>query len=95
MLVEGRTASLIDMSKLGAQVVSATVLRPNQRVRTSLSDEQGTLRVTAVVAWAWFEISPARGPQYRAGIEFIDGDCAALDAYCARQIRREAVDLRS
>ena len=95
VLVDGRTASLIDMSKLGAQLVSATVLKPNQRVRTLLSDERGTLRLSAVVAWALFEISPSRGPQYRAGIEFIDADRAALDAYCARQLCRGAFNVPS
>ncbi|OFW31087.1 MAG: hypothetical protein A3H97_11680 [Acidobacteria bacterium RIFCSPLOWO2_02_FULL_65_29] len=93
VLVEGRTASLIDLSKLGAQVVSATVLKPSRRVRLTLSDERGTLRFSGVVAWAFLEISPTRGPQYRAGIEFIDARHAALDAYCARQMCREVFDV--
>lgn len=84
VLVDGNPAALIDLSIAGAQVVSATILRPNQRVRITLADDTGTLRVSAAVAWAAFELPPKSGPQYRAGLEFVDGDPMALDTYCMR-----------
>lgn len=84
ILIDGNRVSLVDLSLAGAQVVSATVLRPNQRVRVSLADHQGTLRVNGSVAWAAFEIPAKIGPQYRAGIEFLGADEEALDAYCKR-----------
>ena len=84
ILVDGNAASLVDLSTLGAQVVSVTILKPNQRVRMSLSDAHATLRFNASVAWASFEIPPKSGPRYRAGIEFLDADGAAMDAYCSR-----------
>jgi hypothetical protein len=84
VVVDGNSASLIDISIIGAQLVSPTVLKPNQRVRMSLADEKGTIRFNAAVAWASFEIPPQSGPRYRAGIEFIDGDPDALAAYCQR-----------
>jgi archaeosine-15-forming tRNA-guanine transglycosylase len=84
VLVDGNPASLVDLSILGAQVVSASVLKPNQRVRVSIQDEMATIRFNAAVAWASFEIPPKSGPRYRAGVEFIDADAVAVDAYCAR-----------
>jgi PilZ domain-containing protein len=83
-LVDGTQASLVDLSVIGAQVVSPIVLKPNQRVRMSLQDQAGAVRFNASVAWASFEIPPNSGPRYRAGLEFIDADAAAIDAYCSR-----------
>jgi PilZ domain-containing protein len=80
LLIDGNAATLIDLSAVGAQVLSPTTLRPNQRVRVTLADEQGTLRMNGVIAWASFEI-PHR---YRAGIDFSDADAAAIDAYARR-----------
>jgi hypothetical protein len=87
VLVDGNQAVLVDLSTLGAQLVSATVLKPSQRVRMALFDAKGTVRFNAAVAWASFEIPPDSVPRYRAGIEFIDADPAAVDAYCARHKR--------
>lgn len=83
-LVDGNTVTVVDVSACGAQVVSATILRPNQRVRLALTDDHGAVRVNAAVAWASFEIPPGSGPRYRAGLEFLDADAASIDAYCAR-----------
>ncbi len=82
--VDGNAAALVDLSIVGAQVVSAGVLKPNQRVRMALSDEAGILRFNASVAWARFEIPPGSGPRYRAGIDFVDADQTAVEAYCSR-----------
>jgi hypothetical protein len=77
MQVDGNPASIIDLSPLGAQVVSSTILKPNQRVRVSLPNGQRLARISAAVAWASFEI-PKGGPRYRAGIEFFDADQNAV-----------------
>jgi hypothetical protein len=37
-----------------------------------------------VVAWAAFEIDQQEGPHYRAGLDFLDANGIAVDAYCAR-----------
>jgi hypothetical protein len=84
VLVDGNEASLVDLSTIGAQVVSVSALKPNQRVRMSLLDGDGTVRFNASVAWASFEIAPRSGPRYRAGVEFLDADARAVEAYCAR-----------
>ena len=80
LLIDGNAAVLVDLSMGGAQVLSANVLRPNQRVRITLTDEHGAIRVNGTIAWATFEIPP----RYRAGIEFVGGDSAAIQAYALR-----------
>jgi len=84
VLVDGNTATLVDVSTVGAQVLTPTVLKPNQRIRMALPEDNGAIRFNAAVAWAKFEIPPQSGPRYRAGIEFIDANANALDAYCTK-----------
>lgn len=84
VLLDGNPATLTELSTCGAQVVSPTVLKPNQRVRMVLSDEGGVVRFNAAIAWAAFEMPPTIGPQYRAGVEFLDADAASVDAFCTR-----------
>jgi len=83
--LDGNPVSIIDMSVVGAQVVSATILRPNQRVRVSVPTDDFVMRFRGTVAWAKFELPrPSESPRYRAGVEFNDADSAAMDSYCAR-----------
>ncbi len=83
--LDGNPVSIIDMSVVGAQVVSATILRPNQRVRVSVPTDDFVMRFRGTVAWAKFELPrPSEAPRYRAGVEFNDADSAAMDTYCAR-----------
>jgi hypothetical protein len=81
VLIDGNPATLIDLSIVGAQVVSTTILRPNQRLRMSLPDLTRPIRFSAGVAWASFEM-PKGGPRYRAGIEFFDADASAVGRFC-------------
>ena len=81
--VDGASAEVIDLSVIGAQIVSTSALRPQQRVRITLADDGGVVRVNAAVAWASFEI-PKSTPRYRAGIEFTDAQAAAIEAFCKR-----------
>ena len=84
-VVDGANATLVDLSTIGAQLVSSAKLSPNQRVRVVLTDEGGIVEFNASVAWTSFEIQPNSSPRYRAGLEFVDADPAALEAYCGRQ----------
>ena len=84
ILIDGNLATLVDLSTLGAQVVSPTILKPNQRVRMALTDDLGNVRFNAAVAWASFEIPPKMGPRYRAGLEFVDADASGVDAFRIR-----------
>jgi PilZ domain len=84
ILIDGNPSTLVDLSTVGAQVISPTALKPNQRLRIGLSDDNANLRFNGSVAWASFEIPPGSGPRYRAGIEFIGADPSSVDAFCAR-----------
>ena len=84
-VVEGANAALVDLSIIGAQLVSPGKLSPNQQVRVVLKDEGGSVEFNATVAWTSFEIQPNSGPRYRAGLEFVDADAAGVEAYCGRQ----------
>jgi hypothetical protein len=81
VLVDGNSATLVDLSIVGAQVVSSTILKPNQRVRMSINDGKKPLRFSAGVAWASFELVKT-GPRYRAGIEFFDAEPEAVQKFC-------------
>jgi len=82
--VETKAATLIDLSTVGAQIVSSSVLKPSQKLRLSMADDQATLNLSASVVWASFEMSPEGGARYRAGLAFVDAEGGAVYAFCAR-----------
>jgi len=69
----------VELSTNGAQVVSAAILKPHQRVRLTLSGET-TVVVNGAITWAMFEM-PASGPCYRADVVFASPDTAAIAAF--------------
>ena len=77
-------ASLVNLSRTGAQLLGPTPLRLNQHVRIQLADDQEVLSLRAAVVWVSFEPSGSQATpaQYRAGVMFIDADAAALEAFC-------------
>jgi hypothetical protein len=84
VLVDGNRGTLVDLSTIGAQLLTTSVLKPNQRVRVSVADEDRPIRCVATVVWASFEIPRGAGPRYRAGLDFVEPDASALDAYIRR-----------
>ena len=83
--LDGNTATVVDVSTIGAQVLSPTILRPNQKVRVSVTDDEVVLRFRGTIIWAKYELAGAGGrPMYRAGIEFVDSDGAALARFGGR-----------
>jgi hypothetical protein len=82
--VEGKNSTVIDLSTIGAQVVSPCAMKPNQTVTVTLTDPDGSLRFNANVAWTSFEIRPHSAPRYRAGVEFVDADPVDVDAFIGR-----------
>src|SRR5829696_6459524 len=84
--LDGNPASVIDLSTVGAQVISPTVLRPNQKVRITIPIDDLTMRFRGAIAWAKFELpkAPVKSPQYRAGVEFTDADAKAIDNFTNR-----------
>ena len=82
--LDGRSGTVIDLSSVGAQVVSPGGLKPNQRIAVALIDETAQVKFSGSVAWTSFEMSPSGAPRYRAGINFENADPAAVDAFAAR-----------
>lgn len=93
-VVESGSASLVDISVLGAQVVSQPVLRPNQKVKIALPDTGDMLHVMAQVAWSTFEKPPVAEARYRAGLEFTGAAQQALEAYRLRHCADEPIPYR-
>ena len=92
--IDGATAALVDLSTMGAQVVSTTVLKPSQRVRVVLPVD--TVSRSGPRA-------PSRGrcsnsqrgltPQYRAGLEFSSADPEPLLQFCLEQAAEASREL--
>lgn len=83
--LDGNPAQVVDLSQVGAQVISQTILRPNQKVRVSVPNDDFVMRFRGSIAWAKFELpDPSAPPRYRAGIEFADADARAVEAYCQK-----------
>jgi hypothetical protein len=92
--VNQKQASLIDLSVLGAQVLSEPALKPNQTIKIALPDASDTLRVTANIRWSLFEKPKhATDAYYRAGIEFIE-KTPALEDYCRRHCAEDPLPYR-
>ena len=83
--LDGNPAAVVDLSTVGAQVLSGTILRPNQKVRVTLPNDDVVMRFRGTVAWAKFELpKPADAPVYRAGVEFLDADAQAIDEFTGK-----------
>jgi hypothetical protein len=84
-VIDGVATNLIDISVLGAQVVSEPVLRPKQRIKVTIVEDEAVLRFFAHVAWSVYEKSRAvPTPHYRAGMEFDQATEQALREFCRR-----------
>jgi archaeosine-15-forming tRNA-guanine transglycosylase len=84
VLVDGNTATLVDLSAIGAQVLSAKMLKPNQRVRVTFADGQATIRCSGSIVWAAFEMPKGEPARYRAGIELTSADIVQISGFAER-----------
>jgi hypothetical protein len=83
VLVDGKIATLVDLSIVGAQVVSSGALKPSQVVDVAFVDQVEKVRCGASVVWTAFQMAEA-GPRYRAGLDFLDADHGPIDAFALR-----------
>ena len=81
--IDGKTATLVNLSLVGAQVLSPTILKPKQRLRFTLADEGRPIRMQCLVVTVAVEIVKGT-PLYRAGIEFFNADHAELQKFIDR-----------
>jgi len=87
-VANGSSLVVVDLSVLGAQVISPGVLRPNQQIAMRLLENANELRLRAAIAWSVFEQSRVtREAYYRAGLEFTVADPQALERYCRENQR--------
>lgn len=88
-VVNGATSAVVDLSVLGAQVLSHQVLKPRERVGMRLLAPGQDVVVRGSVAWSLLE--QARGTRqlhYRAGLEFVGTDPDAIERYCTEHARQ-------
>jgi len=89
-VVESGQATLVNISTLGAQVVSQSAIKPTHKVKIVLPDADEMVHLTAHVAWATFEQPrPGAAPHYRAGMEFTDAAQEILEDYCRRHCSQD------
>jgi hypothetical protein len=89
-VVEEGRANLVNISILGAQVVSVSALRPTQVVKIVLPDAKDMVHLAAHVAWSMFERPELRtDPFYRVGMEFTDAARDILENYCRRHCSQD------
>jgi hypothetical protein len=89
-VVENGQATLVNISILGAQVVSQPPINPTHKVKIVLPDADEVVHLTAHVAWSTFEQSqPGMAPHYRAGMEFTDAAQEILEDYCRRHCSQD------
>jgi len=88
--VDGNTAALVDLSTVGVQVVSPTILKPNQRVRVIVGDAKNPIKCAGSIAWAAFEMPKGQATRYRAGIDFgTNADASSLDGFAKKNKKKE------
>lgn len=78
--IDEQTGRLIDLSVVGAQVVSPIPLKPKQPVALRLG-HAGRPEASGTVVWAKLELTRT-GPTYRAGIEFTRADGPEMADFC-------------
>ena len=86
--VAGNLATVVELSATGVRVVGSTALRLNQRVRLVMGTAPDVVRCSGQVVWVTFEPRGRSTPRYRAGVQFIDTDPEAIEAFALRHKRQ-------
>jgi hypothetical protein len=84
VLLDGESATLLDISVTGAHVVCPAALKPTQQVNLALRLDSPPLAAETV--WVQYEL-PKEGPRYRAGIRFADSAAASVAEYISEMAR--------
>src|SRR5205085_3530666 len=87
-IADGAPIDVVDLSVLGAQVISQPMMKPNQKIRVNLPDPAGAIQVTANVAWSVYEKRADKpAPHFRVGMEFEAAEQNSLEGYCKRHCK--------
>ena len=83
--LDGFAGFLVDLSTVGAQVLSSLAVGPNRLVRVTLHTEEGAIACKGRVVWAALEQArETAAARYRAGVQFTEVDLKAVQAFLAR-----------
>jgi hypothetical protein len=90
--LDGADSSLVDLSSIGAQILSPLAMPPNRMVKMTLRTKDAALACKGRVMWARFE-QPSRtaAARYRVGVKFTDIEAKALEGLMARHGIAEAI----
>ena len=78
--VDGTPGKLVDLSLTGAQLLTATAMKPNRLIKVTLPMGDSSIACKAKVMWSRLE--PRSGQLwYRAGVSFTSTDQLALEAF--------------
>ena len=82
VVVDEAKGTLVDLSTLGAQVLSPYALSPNTPVRIVLPHDAGGVACAGRVVWVIVEQHPgSQSALYRAGVQFTDVKAGELEGY--------------
>jgi len=94
-LADGAPIDVVDLSVLGAQMISQPMMKPNQKIRIGLPEADGGITLTANVAWSVYEkVASKPAPHFRVGIEFSNTEAENLDEYCKRHCKPDPLPVR-
>jgi hypothetical protein len=86
LTLDGAEGSLVDVSSIGAQVLSPVAMKPNRTLRMMIRAGEQALACKARVVWARFEQPRGTaGAQYRVGVTFTDVEQGAVDDFIVQQ----------
>lgn len=89
--LDGAEGSLVDLSSIGAQILSPLAMPPNRLVKMTLRTRDAALACRGRVIWARFEQPRgAAAARYRVGVKFTDVNAKALDGLMSRHGIAEA-----
>ena len=84
LAVDGTAVDVVDLSATGAQVLASSLLVPGRTVQVVVEDRRRAMEYQAAIVWGALEAGQSvNGLQYRAGLDFRDGDRAFLERLCA------------
>ena len=87
--IDGEAALLVDLSVIGAQVLSCSALKPDKTVKMLLPSHDTPVLCRARIVWARLEpTKPGKPIRYRAGMFFTATDQAAVQTFMARHGQR-------
>jgi hypothetical protein len=84
VVLDGSSSSLVDLSSIGAQILSPLALRPNRVVKLTLRGGESALAGKVRVMWARFEPQGPVAAQYRVGVKFTDVEPSVVDEFMAQ-----------